>query len=761
MPFRHLIAALIMLAAAMWSSQALAQGSPGSAPDLDSARQALEQGAFGRAADLAQRILNDKRIDDAKRLEAHLIAGEALIGIGRAAEVARGIEEIEQAARAGSDRRGLARVLLLQGTAEYRAGRLDTSRRYLEAARDLSGAIGDARLETRALLNLALVMATDRSSEAQAMLREAAARAESAGDHETRAAAWLNLARLQQGSAAATELFVSIQSASDAAQRLPDSYGKVRLLSGIGELALRLARDRSMDAAILSIAGTALREADSISRKNGDTRSRSFALGFLAELEGLTGKRQQALALNQQAILLAHRAGAPEALYRWYWQRGRLIAQAGGRDQAIDAYRRAVRYLSDVRVDADAGAASVGAGFREIFGPMYLELADLLLQQSAATKVPARRRDLLLEARNVIESSKAAELQDYFQDSCVAAQQARVAGLDQLAPGTAVLYPVLLRDRVELLLSFHSGIVQITVPVPAAKVVEEVRAFRELLEKRTTRQYLAPARRLYDMLIRPVEALLIKARVDTIVMIPDGPLRTIPLAALHDGKAFLIERFALAVTPGLTLTDPRPFPKSGLRALIGGITESVQGFSALPNVAGELQSIQSVFEGQVLQDSSYRISRIEDELLRLPYSLVHIASHGQFDSDPKKTFLLAYDGKVSMDLLEKLIAPTRLREQAIELLALSACQTAAGDDRAALGLAGVAIKAGARSALASLWFINDESSATLVGEFYRKLQTAGATKASALQAAQRTLMADGRYSHPAYWAPFLLIGNWL
>lgn len=97
----------------------------------------------------------------------------------------------------------------------------------------------------------------------------------------------------------------------------------------------------------------------------------------------------------------------------------------------------------------------------------------------------------------------------------------------------------------------------------------------------------------------------------------------------------------------------------------------------------------------------------------------------------------------------------------MELLTLSACQTAAGDDRAALGLAGVAVKAGARSALATLWFINDQATALLITEFYHQLRDPDLSKAKALQRAQLILLNDRRYQHPGYWSPFLLIGNWL
>jgi CHAT domain-containing protein len=140
---------------------------------------------------------------------------------------------------------------------------------------------------------------------------------------------------------------------------------------------------------------------------------------------------------------------------------------------------------------------------------------------------------------------------------------------------------------------------------------------------------------------------------------------------------------------------------------------------------------------------------------------VHIASHGHFDSDSKKTFVLTYDGKLDLDELERMIRPSQIRDKPVELLTLSACQTAAGDDRAALGLAGIAVKSGARSALATLWFVDDEASTMVVGDFYQELHTPGMSKARALQIAQIKVLTDPRYGHPCYWAPYLIIGNWL
>jgi len=246
-----------------------------------------------------------------------------------------------------------------------------------------------------------------------------------------------------------------------------------------------------------------------------------------------------------------------------------------------------------------------------------------------------------------------------------------------------------------------------------------------------------------------------------LVFVPDGALRTIPMAALHDGERFLVQQYAIAITPGLNLTDPRPLRRDQVKVLALGLTESVQDFPGLPYVSGELKAIHELFGGRSLLNQDFVAARVEEELRRQPFSIVHIASHGHFGKEVEDTFLLTFDARLTMDRLGDYVGLFRFREEPLDLLTLSACETAAGDDRAALGLAGIAIRAGARSALATLWHVSDPTSYRLVVEFYRRLQTPGVSRASALQAAQLALLGDPRYDHPCYWAPFLLINNWL
>lgn len=233
------------------------------------------------------------------------------------------------------------------------------------------------------------------------------------------------------------------------------------------------------------------------------------------------------------------------------------------------------------------------------------------------------------------------------------------------------------------------------------------------------------------------------------------------MAALHDGDSFLGTRFAVAVTPGLSLVDPQHLDPKSATLLLGGVSESVGGFNALPRVADEIHAIEALYGGKVLLNDDFRTDKIEKALIRNPPSIVHLATHAEFTGNPETSFLLTQDGKLAMNEMAYLVGLTRYQQNPLELLVLSACETAAGNERAALGLAGIAIQSGARSAMGSLWTISDEATYELVVAFYTELTDPSISKAVALQRAQQKLLKDRRFAHPFHWSSFLLISNWL
>jgi CHAT domain-containing protein len=638
------------------------------------------------------------------------------------------------------------------GAAYLASGRVTEAERALAAAIDGARKSEQTRTLAAALNDLGnLRAAQGRFGEAQRDYRDAGEAAERAGNKALALRAATNLARALADDGRPVEAMRTLPGLTAELRRLPASRDKAYGLVSVGRLYVRLG-DRAVGAGVLN-------EALASAEAANDARARSSALGYLSEVYEQGGRTRDALQLSQRAIVAADEANAPELLFRWQWQKARLLKRQGDSEQSILAYQHSVQTLTTVR--ADLAANSMQASFRESVGPLFSELADLLLEQSGRASDAKQVTQYLVDARSTMELLKGAELQDYFQDDCVTALRARTTGIDQLAPQTAALYPIILKDRLELLLTLPDGMKRYTTRVDAATLTREIRIFRLLLEKRTTHEYYPHARQLYDWLIRPIAAELEKQHVDTLVIVPDGALRTIPLGALHDGEQFVAARYAMATTPGLTLTDPRPLPREHVQLLLNGLSDSVQGFPALPYVAQELDAIQKLYGGQVLRDKEFTVPNMEKGLEQTPYSIVHIASHGQFSSDVEKTFLLTYEDRLSMSKLEQFLGLSKFRTEAVELLTLSACQTAAGDDRAALGLAGVAIKAGARSALATLWTVNDPASAQLVSDFYRALRDPAISKAKALQQAQLAALKDPRYRHPNYWSAFLLIGNWL
>ena len=590
--------------------------------------------------------------------------------------------------------------------------------------------------------------------------------AQSAGEPESACRAEGNLARVEMEEGDFEKAEKTSEAVIGHAGKLPDSHDKAFLLIGAGDTLNKIfAASPAHEDRLRLAAFRAYQAAGGVAERIGDRRSESYALGYEGEMYETEKRYAEALTLTRRALFFAQQIQSPDILYQWEWQVGRLLRAQGDKEGAIEADRRAVDTLQTVRHDVSLhyGNPTAHSSFRDVAEGLYFELSDLLLQKVDRAKTDAEKQKYLLEARDMTELLKSAELEDYFQDQCVSLLKSRQARVESISPTAAVIYIIPLPDRTEILVTLGSGkIERVKSKVTEEELTELSHQFRINLEKRGTDEYLAQADQLYADLIKPLEGLLAEHHIDTLVFIPDGALRTIPMAALRDGNKFLVQKYAIAVTPGLTLMQARPLHEGHIDLVMNALSQGVQGFPALEHVPEEARNITAMFGGKELMNGDFNKSNFTKEFAQTDYSIVHIASHGHFDSDSRKTFVLTFDNKLGLDDIETLLRPSQIRDKPVELLTLSACETAAGDDRAALGLAGVAIKAGARSAFATLWCVNDEASSVLVSDFYSGLkQSPAITKAQALQHAQCKLIADPRYSHPCLWAPYLLIGNWL
>lgn len=463
------------------------------------------------------------------------------------------------------------------------------------------------------------------------------------------------------------------------------------------------------------------------------------------------------------AVRAAQRVDARWLEARWHRLLAHIARQRGDRDQSIERLEAAVARIANGRARPGRQTpAELADGLPdELDDRVHVELVDaLLIRAHETTEADAAREDLL-RAQAVLESFKAAELRNYFRDECVDAYRAKITGPADVSRRAAVVYPIALPDRLVVLVTHGESIRQFVVPVSEDRLTSTTRALRRGLTNRTRALYRAPARTLHAWIVDPIEAHLATLGVDTLVFVPGGSLRTIPVAALHDGETFLVERYAIATIPGLSLVDPRPLARERIDPLFLGLTEARHGFPALPGVADEIGAVSDTLGGVVRLDEAFTGESVERAFERRAFSVVHFATHARFGATAEDSFLLAWDGPFDLDRLADAVRVFREREAPLELLLLSACETASGDDQAALGLAGIAVKSGARSALATLWSVGDQASRRIVVAFYDALLEPDVSRAEALRRAQRALIEDPTLGHPAYWAPFLLISNWL
>jgi CHAT domain-containing protein len=514
-----------------------------------------------------------------------------------------------------------------------------------------------------------------------------------------------------------------------------------------------------------------LKPAVTLATRLGDKRAESFALGELGHIYECQGNYQQALDLTQQARLAAEKD--KDSLYLWEWQTGRVLLAQGNKAESIDAYETAIATLESIRDDLLTANRDIQFDFRDTVEPIYRELIEQRLAIGDHTLVIKANQTAqvanISSVLNTVDSLRLAELQNYFGNDCAIADVITTNKVDLLQPDrhTAYFSSIILKDRIAIIVNFPNRQTKIAWHRNSAKttITEEINEFRRGLESFYDDDYDSqPGQNIYNWLIKPFAQDLQREKIDTLVFVQDGILKTIPMAALHDGKQFLVEKYAIATTPSLNLIA-RSQVNSKLKALALGLTQesTIDGrvYHPLPNVKREIKQVQDIFaDSTELLDKTFTRDRLQQELAKTSYPIVHIATHGQFSDQPEDTFLITGDGqKLTITELDRLIRTTAQDNQPVNLIALSACETAVGDERAALGLAGVAIQAGASSALASLWSISDEITPEVVKEFYTSLQQENTTKAKALQQAQKSLIKRGE--HPVFWSPFILIGDWL
>mgnify|MGYP005850807465 CR=1 FL=1 len=533
-------------------------------------------------------------------------------------------------------------------------------------------------------------------------------------------------------------------------------YTQLRFIEGLMTLEQSFSSRISAPTTIAQLLAETIQQTQSL----GDRRAESYALGSLGHLYETQSQWRDAQTVTEAALLLAQSSNDADIAYRWQWQLGRILAAQSNREGAIAAYQTAIATLQSIRSDLVAINLEVQFSFQESIEPIHRELVSLLLTSDSTGKSSPND---LETARTVIESLQQAELENFFREACLDLQPVAIDQIDQRA---AVFYPVILSDRLEVIVRLPNQPLQHFSTTIAFDEMDRTTAqFRQLLTSRlvSMSRLLPLAQQLYDWLLRPVAADLDASGVETLVFVLDGTLRNLPMSALHDGDRFLIERYSIALTPSLQLLAPQSLEQQQVQVLVAGLTEARQGFAPLPGVQIELEDIQQQIPSQVLLNQSFTRETFQQAVAANPSPIVHLATHGQFSSNLDETFILTWNDRINISQLRALLQQTDLnRSVPVELLVMSACQTAVGDRQAILGLAGIAVQAGARSTIASLWSVDDQSTSELMAALYRELAKGTVTKAEALRQAQLSILNNPEYrQRPFYWAAFVLLGNWL
>jgi CHAT domain-containing protein len=527
----------------------------------------------------------------------------------------------------------------------------------------------------------------------------------------------------------------------------PAIYAKINFAESL--MAMERKKENPNVVKIAQLLAKARQEAKEIQ----DFRAEAYAIEQLSKVYQQNGQLAEAKELITKAQKIAQEMNAADLVARSAAQSGTIAKQQGDIESAIAAYEVAFNHLQFLRNDLVAINPDVQFDFRESVEPIYRDYVSLLLEKGD-------NQTNLKQARQVIEALQLAELDDYFKDACV---DTNPIAIDQIDVQAAVIYPIILSDRLEVILSIpNQPLHHYSTKLPKKQVENTLKNLYSYVSRGYVRQEsFRLSQRVYQWLIAPVEARLNSSKVTTLVFVLDGFLRNLPMAALHDGQHYLLEKYNIALSPGLQLF-PQGLQRQKLGVLAAGLAEARQGFSPLPAVTGEIKEVTTKIAAKVLLNQQFTRDSLKTALDTQSFPIVHLATHGQFSSNPEETFLLTWSDRISILDFDRLFQKRRLGIlEPIELLVMSACQTAAGDNRATLGLAGFALRSGAKSTIASLWSINDESTANLMKEFYQQLNNPQLSKAEALRQAQLKIMANPLYQHPYFWAAFVLVGNWL
>lgn len=488
----------------------------------------------------------------------------------------------------------------------------------------------------------------------------------------------------------------------------------------------------------------ALRQANQL--KN--FRALSFVYGKLGNLYSQTQQTEQAVRAYELAAQFAQSDQSWDALYQWRSELANLYQRQSDTPKAISAYQSAIQALEQVRWNLLPTSSDLQFSFKDRVEPVYQSYMKLLLQSEHPN---------LKQVEQINQSLRLAELENFLRCG-----DTNLIPLAQAQRRDQVVVHVLdLGNQTAIIVGDHYY------PVDHTQIQQTVNKLTAIVQDsnfyQTPReQYLPLFQSLYQLILKPAIDQNLIPEGTPIVFNLNGPLQNIPMSMLYDGDRFLIERNPIALSTGYVKAQPTSLSSESV--IIGGLSEEAPSLQAnaldpLPEVKAEVEAIQAQMPTtELLLNQKFTHDRLLQKLERTTFPIFHVSTHGKFSSDPTQTYLLAWDRPLNVkDIRGALQAGNR--SGSLDLLFLSACQSAQGDARSLLGLAGLSAQSGAKNTMASLWSVDADASVLFSQYFYWEIKHK-VPMASALRQAQLKLLAS-RYAHPYYWANYVLVQLYL
>ncbi len=552
--------------------------------------------------------------------------------------------------------------------------------------------------------------------EAVATAQKALDLADTSPDSLSKVRAWLNWQKIS-GDSSVSNYEQQIQILSG----LPLSSNKARLLIEMSDYADTVEQKINT----LNLAVTTAKSID-------DYRNLSWAWGSLGALEEERGFLSLALEKTQKAIIAAEKVLATDIMYRWQWQLGRIYTTLEKTELAEFSYQEAISLIELTKKDLLIGIRNKQIDFPREIEPIYRQYLKLLLEDSKDYQKSWFIAELLAKA----------ELESYFGDNCFDEKQSRMIPND-----TAIIRSIIFDSITYLMVKLPSSEVKVfPVNIEKQDLNKLINQWRYQLELPVDNSYRIIGLQLYNLLLQPIKQDL--EQVEHLVFINDGLLRTVPMSALFDSQKHLIEKYSISYSFGSDLAIDQ---QQSNQLLAFGMSDFSGNLPPLPQVKQEFLALEKILTGKFFLNQKFTLNNLQKELNQ-NYSLLHIATHTYFGGSLENIFLYSYERQISLLELEQILL---WEPFGIELLVLSSCQTAIGDEDALLGLAGIGIRTGIVNTIGSVWAVNSEYTVDLLVDFYDFYHQKNAISTKALRQAQLNLI--NRQLHPYYWAGFINI----